>query len=178
MGQSKQKSSIAKKKTAITKLAGVSWRHHIPISITSTNGKIYRQPRIRGTHKTNHGPRHCEQNHSVTSLAHLATVTDRALLEQVCVLTCRQSRAGSTSLDCFVSKARRKGRITKSASEPSRMCPASARAAAAACPVLGLAGDMAGLVSSNFSSASLGLDGSPSERLSWTTDLHPLCTCH
>lgn len=94
-------------------------------------------------------------------------------------LTCRQSRAGSTSLDCFVSKARRKGRITSSASEPSRVCPASAKVAAAACPVLGLAGDETGLGSTDLTSASasasasVGVDGSPSDSVSWTTDLHP-----
>lgn len=92
-------------------------------------------------------------------------------------LTCRQSRAGSTSLDCFVSNARRKGKITRSASEPSRVCPASAKVAAAACPVLGLAGDVTGLGSTDLTSSSLGLslglNESPSDSLSWTTDLLP-----
>jgi hypothetical protein len=86
-------------------------------------------------------------------------------------LTCKQSRADSTIFDCLVSKAKRNGRITKSASEPSSVCPASARVAAAACPVLGFAGDETGVASTDLESVSLGVDGSPSDALSGAAEL-------
>lgn len=90
---------------------------------------------------------------------------------QVYRLTCKQSRADSTIFDCLVSKAKRNGRITKSASEPSSVCPASARVAAAACPVLGFAGDETGVASTDLESVSLGVDGSPSDALSGAAEL-------
>lgn len=89
-------------------------------------------------------------------------------------LTCRQSRAASTILGCFVSKARRKGKITRSASDPSRVCPASAKVAAAACPVFGFAVRKPGPASTNFVTLSVGLDGTPSDPLLWISDLHPI----
>ncbi len=61
--------------------------------------------------------------------------------------------------------------MTRSASEPSRVCPASAKVAAAAWPVLGFPGDRTGLIIilsiDLISASSFGVEGSPSDEVSW-----------